>query len=342
MMVKVGINGFGRIGRATFRAALGPYVDRVEVVAINTSGSMDAAGWAHLLGFDSVYGRFEKKVEVDKGGAGELGVLRIEGNSFPLLGQKNPARIPWQKYGAEVVLECTGVFRSSRDSRGHLKAGAKKVVISAPTKDDTPVYLIGVNADRYKGEKIVSNGSCTTNCVAPVVRVIKENFSLSKAFVSTIHAYTSTQELVDGSNPDLRRARAAAVNIIPTGTGAAIATCKAVSGIKDKFDGVAFRVPVVDGSLCDFTFVLDQVVTVKRVNRVFDKASGDPRYQGVLEVATLPLVSTDIIGTSASAIVDLSFTRVVDGNLVKVIAWYDNEWAYVCRLIELAAQIGQE
>lgn len=340
-MVKIGINGFGRIGRTTFRLALTSYADQVEVVAINTSGSMDAAGWAHLLSYDSVYGRFDKKVEVDKGEGEELGVLRIEGNSFPLLTQTNPAKIPWSKYEADIVLECTGVFRLQKEAQKHLKAGTKKVIISAPTKDDTPVYLIGVNSEQYKGEKVISNGSCTTNCVAPVVKVIKENFSLSKAFVSTIHAYTSSQELVDGSSDDLRRGRAAAVNIVPTGTGAAIATSKAVTGLKDKFDGLAFRVPVVCGSLCDFTFVLDQAVTAIKVNQAFDRASGDPRYRGVLEVTSSPLVSTDIVGTTASAIVDLALTCVVDGNLIKVVAWYDNEWAYCCRLVELAVVVGQ-
>jgi len=340
-MIKIGINGFGRIGRAAFRAALTSYADKIEVVALNTSGSVRASSWAHLLAFDSVYGRFGKKVEVDKGQKGELGVFRIEGNSFPVLGQRNPAKIPWQKYGAEVVLEATGVFRLKKEAQKHLKGGAKKVIISAPTKDETPVYLMGVNSSFYKGEKIISNGSCTTNCVAPVVKVIKENFKFSKAFVSTIHAYTSSQELVDGSSKDLRRARAAAINIVPTGTGAAIATSKAVSGLKGRFDGLAFRVPVVCGSLCDFTFILDQTVTDKKINQAFDKASSDPRYQGILAITKEPLVSTDIIGSSFSAIVDFSFTRVIDGNLVKLLAWYDNEWAYCCRLLELAALIGQ-
>lgn len=340
-MIKIAINGFGRIGRVVLRAALTSYADQVEVVAINTSGSMDASGWAHLLVYDSVYGRFGKKVEVGGENKEELGVLKIEGKNYPILGEKEPGKIPWLKYEPDVVLESTGVFHTQKDCQAHLKAGAKKIIISAPAKDETPVYLIGVNADRYKGEKIVSNGSCTTNCVAPVVRVISENFSLSKAVVSTIHAYTSSQELVDGSSDDLRRSRAAAVNIVPTKTGAADAVAKVIPQVEGKFDGFAFRVPVVDGSLCDFTFVLDQAVTQSRINQAFDHASIDPSYKGVLGVTKEPLVSTDIIGTKFSAIVDLSMTRVVDKNLVKVAAWYDNEWAYACRMIELAALISK-
>ena len=340
-MIKIAINGFGRIGRVAFRAALTNYADQIEVVAINTSGSMEASGWDHLLTYDSVYGRFEKEVEVGHGNREELGVLKIEGKNYPILGEETPGKIPWSKYAPDVVLESTGVFRTQKDCQAHLKAGGKKIIISAPAKDETPVYLIGVNADSYKGEKIISNGSCTTNCVAPVTRVIDENFALSKAVVSTIHAYTSSQELVDGSSDDLRRSRAAAVNIVPTKTGAADAVAKVLPQMEGKFDGFAFRVPVVDGSLCDFTFVLDQAVTEARINQAFDHASIDPSYQGVLAVTKEPLVSTDIIGTKFSAIVDLSMTRVVDKNLVKVAAWYDNEWAYACRMIELAALISR-
>ncbi len=340
-MVKIAINGFGRIGRVTFRAALEKYADRVEIAAINTSGSMDISGWAQLLKYDSIYGKFGEEVGVKKGEKGEIGRFVIGGQEYPILAEKKPDKIPWKKYDVEVVLECTGVFRTSKEAEGHLKGGAKKVIISAPTKDQTPTFLVGVNDDKYKGE-VISNASCTTNCIAPVAKIMMENFKVVSAMMTTIHAYTADQELVDGSHKDLRRARAAGLNIIPTTTGASEALSQVLPGFKGKFEGLAIRVPVACGSMSDFTFVLDQTVRAERINNVFEQASGREEYQGIIEVTKDPIVSTDIIKNSASAIIDLSLTRVTGGNLVKVVAWYDNEWAYSCRLIELAYHIGQK
>lgn len=338
-MIKVAINGFGRTGRAAFRSALTRLSDEVEIVAINTSGSMKIDGWAHLLKYDSVYGRFGEEVGVKKGDKDEIGKLLINGREYPFLAEKEPEKIPWDKYDVDVVIESTGIFKTTKDSQAHLKAGAKKVVISAPAKDETPTFVLGANADKYHGEKIVSNASCTTNCIAPIIKVMSDNFKINRVSMTTVHAYTSDQELVDGSHKDLRRARAAGLNIVPTTTGAAEALSRVLPKFNGKFDGLALRVPVACGSLADFTFVLDQTVREERVNHVLDQAaSGD--YQGIIEVTREPLVSTDIIGSCASALVDLSLTKVVGGNLVKIIAWYDNEWGYSCRLMELAKFIG--
>ncbi|MDP3888644.1 MAG: type I glyceraldehyde-3-phosphate dehydrogenase [bacterium] len=339
-MIRIAINGFGRIGRVALRSALANYSDQTEVVAVNTSGSMDIADWAHLLKYDTVYGKFKGEIEVLKGEKRELGVIKVGEKKIPFLAEKEPKKIPWGKYGVDVVLESTGVFRTSKDCEGHLFSGAKKVIISAPAKDQTPTFLIGVNANRYNGEKIVSNASCTTNCIAPIAKIMEENFKVVKAIMTTIHSYTADQQLVDGSHNDLRRARAAAQNIIPTSTGAAEALSVVLPEFKNHFSGAAIRVPVVCGSLADFTFLLEHTVRVEKVNHVFDLAqAGD--YKGVVEITNEEIVSSDIIGSSASAIVDLSLTQVVDGNLVKVVAWYDNEWGYACRLVELANLIGK-
>lgn len=342
-MIKVAINGFGRIGRVAFRAALERYGDKIEVVAINTSGSMDIAGWAHLLKYDTVYGKLQRELGQttdNKGQRDEIGTLIIDGKKIPVLAQKEPGKIPWGQYKPDVVLEATGVFLTSKDCQGHLTAGAKKVIISAPAKDDTPTYLVGVNADRYQGEKIISNASCTTNCIAPIAKLMQENFHTNIGIMTTIHAYTADQELVDGSHKDLRRARAAASNIIPTTTGAAEALVRVLPDFQGKFNGLAIRVPVACGSLADFTFVLDHNARVERVNRILDQASAG-QYQGIIEVTNEPLVSSDVIGSSASALVDLNLTSVTAGNLVKIVAWYDNEWGYACRLVELADLVGQ-
>lgn len=339
-MVKVAINGFGRIGRVAFRAAQERYADEVEIVAINTSDSMDIEGWVHLLKHDSIYGKFQGEIGLLRGSQTELGILKINSKKYPLLAYKEPAKIPWNKYGVEVVLEATGVFRKSKDCEGHLSSGAKKVIISAPPKDETPTYLVGVNADQYQGESIVSNASCTTNCIAPITRIVRENFRVVKGMMTTVHAYTADQQLVDGSHRDLRRARAGALNIIPTSTGAAKSLGCVIPEMKNSFDGLAIRVPVACGSLADFTFLLDQNVRGERMNRILEQAAAGA-YRGIVEVSSEPLVSSDIIGSSASAIVDLCLTQVVGGNMVKIIAWYDNEYGYACRLIELASIIGK-
>lgn len=337
-MVKTAINGFGRIGRVALRVALAKYLNKVKIVAVNTSGSMDINGWAHLFKYDSVYGQFKGKMRIEKGKGEEMGKLIINHQKIPFLAQRDPTKIPWKDYDVDVVIESTGVFTKGIDARKHVKAGAKKVIISAPSPD-TPSFVIGVNEREYKGE-VINNTSCTTNCVAPVVKVMMENFGLEKVMMTTVHAYTSSQELVDGSSKSLRRARAAAVNIVPTSTGAALATVKVVSNLAGLFDGLAFRVPVACGSVADFTFLVTKRTTVKEVNQVFKKAASG-KYKGVIEASEEPLVSTDIIGNSASAIIDLNLTRVVDHDLVKVVAWYDNEWGYCCRLIEEVIWIGK-
>lgn len=337
-MVKVAINGFGRIGRVALRVILAKYLDKVKPVAINTSGSMDVVGWAHLFEYDSVYGKFKGRIEVEKGEGKEIGVMVINHQRIPVLAEREPAKIPWKKYNVDVVIESTGVFHDRKSASAHLEAGAKKVVISAPA-EDVKTFVIGVNEEKYRGD-LVNCASCTTNCVAPVTKVIMENFGIQKALMTTIHAYTADQELTDGSHKDLRRARAAAVNIVPTSTGAAIATIEVLPSLKGLFSGLAYRVPIVCGSVADFSFVTTKRTTIGEVNKTFIKAS-EGKYRGIIEASSKPLVSTDIIGNSASAIVDLGLTQVIDGDLVKVVAWYDNEWGYCCRLIEEAMWIGK-
>lgn len=338
-MIKVAINGFGRIGRIAFRVARTHYKKKVKIVAVNTSGSMDVNGWAHLLKYDSVYGNFKEsfKVETKKTKGNEISAFVFAKEKIPILAQRDPAKIPWGKYKVEVVIEATGVFTKGVDAKKHVLAGAQKVVISAPS-EDTPSFVIGVNEDKYRGT-VINNASCTTNCVAPVTKIIWENFGIEKAMMSTIHAYTSNQELVDGSSKSLRRARAAAINIVPTTTGAARATIRVMPEIAGLFDGLAYRVPVASGSIADFVFLVTKRTTVEEVNQVFKKAAKG-KYKGIVEVTEEPLVSADILGTTASAIVDLNLTQVVDHDLVKVVAWYDNEWGYCCRLIEEVILVG--
>lgn len=342
-MINVAINGFGRIGRVALRVIMAKYFDKVKVVAINTSGSMDIEGWAHLFEYDSVYGRFKGKIEKEGGEAGkqemgEIGVLTVNNQKIPVLAEREPIKIPWKKYNVDVVIEATGAFRDRKSVSAHLEAGAKKVVVSAPAKG-VETFVMGVNDDKYRGDLIVNNASCTTNCVATITKVMMSNFGVQKALMSTIHAYTADQELVDGSHEDLRRARAAGINIVPTSTGAAIATTEVIPQLRGLFDGQAFRVPVVCGSIADFCFATSKRVTVDEINEAFVKASTG-KLKGIVEVSDKPLVSTDIIGNSASAIVDLNLTQVIDGDLVKVVAWYDNEWGYSCRLIEMAIRIA--
>lgn len=331
MKIKVGINGFGRIGRQAFKIAL----DKPEIEVVGINDLSPTSVLAHLLKYDSNYGRFHHEISSD-----EKNII-VDGKKYPVFAEKDPIALPWGKLGVDVVLECTGRFTDSEKAGAHLKAGAKKVIISAPAKDEgiTPTIVLGVNQDKYQGEKIISNASCTTNCIAPVLDVLQKKFGVEKAFMSTIHSYTAEQNLIDGPPPggksnDLRRARAAAVNIIPTTTGAAISATQAIPELKGKFDGVSFRVPTPVGSLSDFTLLLKKNVTKEEVNQAFIDASKDSHYRGYLEVSNEPLVLTDIVGNPASSIVDLSLTQVVDGNFVKVVAWYDNEFGYSNRLVE--------
>lgn len=348
-MVKVGINGFGRIGRIAFRIALLKHKDELQIAAINTSGSMDVAGWAHLVNYDTMYRKFEKEVKVEETKKPEeatdedpvIGYLIVEGEKIPVLAQKDPAKIPWSKFGVEVVIESTGKFVTEEDAKKHAVGGAKRVIISAPTKGgNVGTYVLGVN-DYAGGAEVISNASCTTNCIAPVAAVIHSAFGIAKAMMTTIHSYTDDQNLQDNSHKDLRRARAAAENIIPTSTGAAIATTETIPELKGIFDGMAIRVPTATGSITDFTLLLKKEVTKEEVNNALVAATQNPLYKGILAVSNEPLVSSDIIGRSESAIVDLDLTQVVGGNLVKVFAWYDNEWGYANRLLEQVVRVGR-
>jgi glyceraldehyde 3-phosphate dehydrogenase len=338
-MIKIGINGFGRIGRITLRAAITKYLSEIKVVAINTSGSMGIEGWAHLFEFDSVYGKFKGQVKIEKGKGDELGVLVVNNQKIPLLGQRDPALIPWRKYGVDLVLEATGVFKDRKSASAHFKGEAKKIIVSAPA-EGIKTFIMGVNHEDYKGELIINNASCTTNCVVPVTKIIKDEFGIQKGFINTAHAYTANQNVVDNSHEDLRRARAAGVNIIPTTTGATIATTEVIPSLKGLFGGLAFRVPVVCGSVTDFTFLTMKRTSKKEVEKAFKKAALG-KYRKIVEITEKPLVSSDIIGNSASAVIDLSLLEVIDGDLLRVVAWYDNEWAYSCRLLEEAIWINE-
>jgi len=338
MTVKIAINGFGRIGRAAFKAALEN--KNLEVVGINDL--MDNKTLAHLLKYDTVYGEYPGSVQGSKEG------IKVGGKFYPVFEEKEPVRLPWGKLKVDVVLECTGVFRDKKAAGEHLKAGAKRVIISAPAKDNatqTLVYGTKKTEDCLKSGKcdpVISMASCTTNCISPVMQVLESKFGIEKALMTTVHSYTADQNLVDGPHKDLRRARSAAHNIVPTSTGAAIATTEVVPTLKNSFDGTAIRVPTICGSISDITAVLKRKkVTVKQVNDEFKKAAGNPLYKNILTVTNKPVVSTDIIKNPYSAIVDLELTKVIGGNLVKVFAWYDNEWAYSLRLAEMAQAIGK-
>jgi glyceraldehyde 3-phosphate dehydrogenase len=350
-MVNVGINGFGRIGRIAFRIAILRHLDELQISAINTSGSMNTAGWAHLVNYDTMYRKFEFEVKAEEVKKPEevtdedplIGYLTIPERNIkiPVLAQKDPTKIPWGKYGVEVVIESTGRFTTAEDAKKHAAGGAKHVVISAPAKGaNVGTYVLGVNEIQGSPE-VISNASCTTNCIAPVAAVMHSAFGIQKAGMTTIHSYTDDQNLQDNSHKDLRRARAAGENIIPTTTGAAIATTETIPELKGLFDGLALRVPTATGSITDFTLVLKRDVTVEEVNDAFKKAVENPLYKGILAVSDLPLVSSDIIGRNESAIVDLSVTQVIAGNLVKVFAWYDNEWGYANRLLEQVVRVGR-
>ncbi len=327
--VRVAINGFGRIGRAAFKIAL--QKNEIEVVAINDL--TEPSVLAHLLKYDTAYGHFREDVSVTTTG------IKVGGVEYPMFAEPVPEKLPWQKLEVDVVLECTGRFTDKEGSSKHITAGAKKVILSAPSKGDdgsVPTFLIGVNHDAYQEEAVVSNASCTTNSLAPIAQVLHEKFGIEKALMTTIHSYTADQNLQDGPHRDLRRARAAAQNIVPTTTGAAIAVTQVLPELHDKFDGISVRVPTIVVSLTDFTFLLKQKTTKEEINQALREASQSIRYKNVLAVTDEPLVSSDFIGNPYSSTVDLSMTVVVDGDFVKVVAWYDNEWGYSNRLVEMA------
>jgi glyceraldehyde 3-phosphate dehydrogenase len=345
IMVRVAINGYGRIGRMAHRVILQWHSDEIEVVAINAGHSTDLAGWMYLLKYDSVYGLLPQDVSVKPNPNSDdnnfLGHLVVEGRDIPVYSQKDAALLPWRDLNVDVVIESTGHFTTAEKLQTHIAAGARAAVLSAPAKGGgIPTYVVSVNEADYQGEKLISNASCTTNCITPPAKIIDENFGIEKAMMTTIHGYTSDQKLQDGGHKDYRRARAAGLNIVPTSTGATIAAGETLPQLKGIFAGLSVRVPVPVGSLSDFTFLLKRDVTVEEVNAALKKETENPVYKGVLAVVNDPIVSSDIIGNSHSSIVDTSLTQVVGGNMLKVIAWYDNEYGYANRLVEETIMVG--
>lgn len=334
--IRLAINGFGRIGRHALKIAMDN--PALEIVGINDLGSLEVM--AHLLRHDTAYGQYHRQV------SHQDGWLLVDNKKIPFFSIKEAAELPWKTLKVDVVLECTGRFTADGAAKVHLQAGAKRVIVSAPTKGgDVRTYLLGVNAEQNKADEIISNASCTTNCVAPVTKVMVKNFGIAKAAMTTIHSYTAEQNLVDGPvpplHPDLRRARAAAQNIVPTTSGAAISTGEVLPELKGLFDGFALRVPTLTVSFTDFTFITKKTTSVDEVNAAFRQAALQPAMKGILAVTDEQLVSSDFKGSSYSAIVDLPLTKVIDGDMVKIAAWYDNEWGYANRLVEQAAVVGQ-
>ncbi|MBQ6154355.1 aldehyde dehydrogenase [bacterium] len=345
MMTTIGINGFGRIGRTSVRVWLAKGKP-AKIGLINTSGSMDVDAWAHLLKYDSNYGLLtaeisSEKVQDSKAATPEnplIGYLILDGERIPVTAGRDPALIPWAQYGVETVIESTGACTRQETAELHLQGGAKRVIISAPAKGEGVDMSVLSVKDFDPASTVVSNASCTTNCVAPLMKILHEHFGVEKAMLNTIHAYTDDQNLQDNSHKDLRRARNAAMNIVPTSTGAAKAVGQIFPAVEGKFDGLAVRVPVRTGSLSDIVFVSQKATTIEEVNQVLIEAARSEEYQGILGATNDPIVSSDIIKSSLSSIVDLSLTNVVGGNLVRVVAWYDNEWGYCNRLVEQASK----
>jgi glyceraldehyde 3-phosphate dehydrogenase len=329
--MKIAINGFGRIGRATAKILFDK--PDLELVAINDL--TDTKTLSHLLKYDSVYGVWEHQVEADENS------ITIDGKKIAVFAEKDPSSLPWRDLEVDVVVESTGHFLDQASCQVHLTAGAKKVVISAPAKDpETKTFVLGVNHKEYAGETIISNASCTTNCIAPIMKVLEEKLGVAKSMMTTVHSYTADQVLVDGPHKDLRRARSAAINIVPTTTGAAKATALTIPSLKDHFDGLSIRVPSPVVSLSDITAVIKRTTTVEQLNSILKEAA-DRDLKGIIEYSTEELVSSDLRQNPFSAIIDSKLTQVIDGDLVKIIAWYDNEYGYSCRLVEMVEYIGR-
>lgn len=326
MTIKVGINGFGRIGRIVFRAA--QKRSDIEIVAINDL--LDAEYMAYMLKYDSTHGRFDGTVEVKDGH------LVVNGKKIRVTAERDPANLKWDEVGVDVVAEATGIFLTDETARKHITAGAKKVVLTGPSKDNTPMFVRGANFDAYAGQDIVSNASCTTNCMCPFVKPLMDKLGIVDGMMTTIHAFTNDQVLTDVKHKDLRRARAAADNIIPTKTGAAKAVGVVIPELKGKLDGYAMRVPTLNVSVADLTFNAKRPTTVEEVNKIILEASESPELKGILGYNELPLVSSDFNHTSFSSIFDATLTKVIDGTLVKAVAWYDNEWGFSCRMLDTA------
>lgn len=329
-MVKVAINGFGRIGRLVLRSGIDN--KNVEFVAINDLGEINTL--AHLFKYDSIHGVFEGEVRI------EGSSLNINGKEIKILNEKDPEKLPWKDLGVDIVIESTGVFRKKADAEKHLKAGAKAVIISAPAKDEMPTYVMGANADKASmNDKVMSLASCTTNCLVPVAKVLNDKFGIKKGFMTTVHAYTNDQRILDLPHKDLRRARAAALNIIPTSTGAAKATGLALPELKGKLDGIAMRVPVADGSIVDLVVELEKEASIEEINKAMKEAA-ESNLKGILQYTEDEIVSSDVIGNKHSSIFDAKQTMVI-GNMAKVCSWYDNEAGYAQRLVDFVEKIGK-
>ena len=329
-IMRIAINGFGRIGRHAFKIAFKK--KGVEIVGINDL--TDTRTLAHLLKHDTAYNDFDLPVSYD-----EKNII-VKGKKIPVFAEKDPTMLPWKKLKVDVVIESTGRFTDAEAAKAHITAGAKKVVISAPGKGELKTFVRGVNDKEYKGETIIDNASCTTNCAAPMMLVLEKEFGIEKAMLTTVHSYTASQVLQDGPSKDLREARAAAQNMVPTKTGAAIAVTRTIPQLQGKFDGLSVRVPTISVSLTDVTVLLKKATTPEAINAAYEKAA-KTYLKGILTVSHEPLVSSDYIGNEYSAIVDAELTRVVDGNLVKVVGWYDNEWGYANRLVEMTMIAGK-
>lgn len=333
MSIKVGVNGFGRIGRDVVRGYYESGFEGFEIVAINATGSMET--FSHLFKYDTAYGKFNGTVEPYEDG------LVINGNKIPFVNHRNPEEIPWAEMGVDIVIDSTGAFRDKEGLEKHIKAGAKKVILTAPGKGVDNTIVMGVNEETYNPDTdhVISNASCTTNCLAPVTKVVLENFGIERGLMTTIHAYTNDQNIMDNKHKDLRRARAAALNIIPTTTGAAKAVADVLPEVKGKLTGYALRVPVITGSLVDVTFELSKEATVEEINAAFKKAS-ENELKGILKYTEEPIVSTDIIGENNSSVFDSALTLVKD-KMVKLVAWYDNEWGYAQRVLDLTKYVAE-
>jgi len=333
MTTKVGINGFGRIGRLALKAIIQRRSGELEVMAVNDL--TDAKTNAHLFKYDSNYGIYPGKVEASGNS------IVVDGREIKVLAERDPAKIPWRDFGVDIVIESTGLFTQASKAAAHLQGGARKVIISAPARDEDITVVLGVNEEQYDPAKhhIISNGSCTTNCIAPVVKVLHQNFGVARGLMTTIHSYTNDQKILDVFHRDLRRARAAAINIIPTTTGAARIVGVVIPELQGKLHGIAMRVPTSVVSVVDFVADLDREVTIEEINNAFQRAA-EGELKGIVEYCDEPLVSSDFKGNPASAIFDALSTMVIDGNMVKVLAWYDNEWGYSCRLADIAAYIA--
>lgn len=334
MAIHVGINGFGRIGRQVLKAMREQYKDDIDIVAFNDLGNLETM--AHLFRYDSNYGRYTGTVEVKEGS------LVVDGDEIKALSERDPAKLPWGDLGVDIVIESTGIFTDKENAAKHIQGGAKKVIISAPAKGEDITICLGVNEDKYDpaNHHVVSNASCTTNCLAPAAKVVHDKYTIQKAFMTTIHSYTNDQQILDLPHKDLRRARAAALNIIPTSTGAAKAVALVIPDLKGKFDGMAVRVPTPTVSLVDFVAVVEKPANKAELIAAFEEAANGP-MKGILGVTHEPLVSMDFKGDPRSSIVDV-LSSSVDGNLVKVITWYDNEWGYSCRVADLAYFMGKK